>query len=63
MPEIALAKNTKVAWVGETPAKSRHQLFETTWENERPDVAIESLDFISRRAGTTLILFAITAEP
>ena len=36
---------------------------EMTWENERPDVAIESLDFISRKIGTVPILFAITAEP
>jgi len=38
-------------------------MFEMTWENERPDVAIESLDFISRKTGTAPILFAITAEP
>ena len=62
---IALAKNTKLAWVGDHPDKriERIRLFETTWENERPDVAIESFDFISRRTGTAPILFAITAEP
>ena len=62
-PNEALAKNTRVAWVGDTPTKTRIQLFEMTWENERPDVAIESLDFISRKTGTAPILFAITAEP
>ena len=65
---LALAKNTKVAWVGDTQnrdtqAKDRNQLFEMTWENEHPDVMIESLDFISRRTGTTPVLFAITVEP
>jgi tetratricopeptide (TPR) repeat protein len=62
-PREPLARNTKVAWDGDTPLKTRIRLFETTWENERPDVAIESLDFISRKAGTAPILFAITVEP
>jgi hypothetical protein len=35
---------------------------ETTWESERPDVAIESLDFISRRTGLMPSPFAITVE-
>jgi len=61
-PRAPLDKNTKV-WVGDTPAKTRIRLFETTWENERPDVAIESLDFISYGVGTSPVLFAITAEP
>jgi hypothetical protein len=43
--------------------KTRLRYFAMTWENERPDVAIESLDFISRRTGTAPTLNAITAEP
>jgi WD40 repeat protein len=62
-PKEALARNTKVAWVGDTPDKLRIRVFETTWENERPDVAIESLDLISGKDRTTPILFAITVEP
>lgn len=58
-----LDKSTRVAWIGDTPLKTRIRLFETTWENERPDVTIDSLDFISRRAVTGPVLFAITAEP
>ena len=61
-PKEALARNTR-AWVGDTPAKTRIRLFETTWENERPDVAIESLDFISRKSGNVPVLVAITVEP
>ncbi len=59
----ALARNTKVAWVGDMRDKTRMRYFAMTWENERPDVAIESLDFISRRTGTGPTLNAITAEP
>ena len=70
-PKEALAKNTKIAWEGDskpawdgdTRPLTQIRLFETAWENERPDVAIESLDFISRKTGTAPILFAITAEP
>ena len=58
-----LANNTKVAWVGAAPDKAPIRIFETTCENDRPDVEIETLDFISRRTGTAPILFAITAEP
>ena len=59
----ALARNTKVVLVGETRDKMRIRHFQTTWENERPDVMIESLDFISRRAGAAPFLVALTVEP
>ncbi len=62
-PKEALARNSRVAWVGENKDKKRVRLFATAWENERPDVAIESLDFVSRRAGTSPWLLAITVEP
>jgi tetratricopeptide (TPR) repeat protein len=58
-----LARNTKVAWVGEMLDKRSVRYFETTWENERPDVAIESIDFVSRRTATLPTLMAITVEP
>lgn len=47
----------------ETPGYQPYQMFQMTWENDRPDVAIASLDFISRRTGTKPYLFAITVEP
>ena len=56
---LALAENTRVAWQD----KTRVQIFETTWENERPDVAIASLDYVSRKTGMQPSLFAITVEP
>lgn len=58
-----LANNTKVAWVGEKPGFGHFRLFEMAWENERPDVAIESIDLISRKTATGPTLFAITVEP
>ena len=61
-PKKTLAGNTRVAWE-EAPESKAMRLFEMTWENERPDVMIESLDFISRKTGTEPILFAITVEP
>ena len=60
---LVLDNNTKLAWVGELPDKNRVRLFETAWENERPDVAIASVDLISRKTGTAPFLFAITVEP
>jgi WD40 repeat protein/tRNA A-37 threonylcarbamoyl transferase component Bud32 len=62
-PRDVTGKNTKVAWDGDSPFKSRIRLFETTWENDRPGVDIVALDFLSKRTGTAPILFAVTVEP
>ena len=39
------------------------QLCRFTWENPRPDVAIESLDFASKETKAAPFLVAITADP
>jgi len=50
-------------WDGNSSDGIRNRLFETTWENERPDVAIETFDLIARKTRTSPVLFALTAEP
>jgi len=63
-PKDPLDQGTKVGWAGTTPeSKEPLRLFLTTWENPRPDVAIESLDFVSSANRVVPFLFAITAEP
>jgi tetratricopeptide (TPR) repeat protein len=45
------------------PAKESSRLFRNTWNNPRPDVQIESLDFVSSVTQAGPFLIAITAEP
>ena len=39
------------------------QLFMSTWDNPRPEVMIETIDFVSNNAKAAPFLVAITAEP
>jgi len=62
-----LTKNSRVAWTG--PANPRHpdgpqaQLFQTTWENPSPDIAVESIEYVSAMNDPVPFLIAITTEP
>ncbi len=65
-----LAKETKratVAWSGKNKATQANglglQLFRRPWDNPRPDVLIESVDFSACKARSIPFLIAITAEP
>jgi hypothetical protein len=65
-----MAKETKratVAWTGTNKATvANHmglQLFRRPWDNPRPEVSIESIDFSACIAGSIPFLIAITAEP
>jgi len=66
-PEYAGADSTAtVAWTGSS-FHSRHngattRLFKSTWENPRPDVPIDALDFVHAGTYAAPILVAITAE-
>jgi hypothetical protein len=63
-PKDPLDQGTKVGWEGTTPqSKQTIRLFLTAWENPRPDVAIESLDFVTSSNRVIPFLFAITAKP
>jgi len=39
------------------------QVFKSTWDNPRPDIEIETIDFVSRMTRAAPFLVAITAEP
>jgi tetratricopeptide (TPR) repeat protein len=49
--------------VGKNAPGDFKRLFESTWENPRPDAAIVSLDFISTMTQAAPFLIAITIEP
>jgi hypothetical protein len=65
-----LARETKratVAWSGKNKATQANglglQLFRRAWENPRPEVVIDSIDFEASKARSIPFLIAITAEP
>jgi hypothetical protein len=54
-------------WTGENESSRRQgkslHLYESTWENPWPDVAVTSADFISTLSASGAFLVALTAEP
>jgi eukaryotic-like serine/threonine-protein kinase len=66
LPAKSLAGAT-IAWEGGQVRWSREpdkciRLYRMTWENPRPDVQVESLDFISAKEDASLFVIAITVE-
>jgi hypothetical protein len=51
-----------VAWNGRTPRGANVQLFKRTWNNPRPEMEIEGVDFSSARTLAAPFLIAITVE-
>jgi hypothetical protein len=63
---VTNAAELVVAWQGEN-ARSRREgktirLFKSTWENPRPGVEVQTLDFVSDLAKGAPFLIAITVE-
>jgi hypothetical protein len=56
----------EVAWTGDNEAAQSQgatlQLFKWTWANPRPEVKLESLDFVSAMTPCAPFIIAITAE-
>jgi WD40 repeat protein len=52
----------KVAWSHPPAHRVRMQLYQTTWENPRPDLPVESLDYVSAMNDPAPLLVAVTAE-
>jgi hypothetical protein len=52
-----------VAWKTTAPGGVTLQLCRLTWDNPRPDVAIETIDFVSKMTQAAPFLLAVTAEP
>lgn len=61
--KAAGAQLLKPAWQLRAPGTLRFQLYHTTWENPRPSVVLESLDFFSTMTEAAPFLIAVTAEP
>ena len=60
------ATQAAVAWTGQNPAatksKATLRLFKRTWENPRPEVEVESIDFTSTVTQCAPFLIALTLE-
>jgi WD40 repeat protein len=57
------ASDSTVAWTGTNSHGTALRLFHTVWENPRPSVAIEWMDYVSNRTASAPLLVAVTAEP
>jgi hypothetical protein len=55
-------RRATLAWAGTNADHQALRLFRTTWENPRPDVAIETLDFNSQMTAAAPFVLAISAE-
>ena len=59
-------KSATVAWTGSSPAAdavgSSIRLFKRTYDNPKPELEIQTLDFVSTKAESAPFLVAITAE-
>lgn len=51
------------AWSGSNKATVKVRLFHTAWQNPLPDVAIQSVDFVSSMTASAPFLVALTVEP
>ena len=60
---------TRVAWTGPARpapypgADTYAQLFQSTWENPFPEVAVETIDYLCAKTEAIPFLIAVTAEP
>jgi hypothetical protein len=54
--------DAEIAWHG-SHARSSISLFKYTWTNPLPNVAIDTIDFVSAMTRAAPFLVAITCEP
>jgi serine/threonine protein kinase len=61
-----LAGNTRIAWIGKNPIATslgyRIRVFKTSFINPKPDVRIETVDFVSALTRSAPFLLALTEE-
>jgi serine/threonine protein kinase len=60
-------QRSTIAWTGNNETATKQgcmlQLFKSTWLNPRPNVSVQSIDYVSHFSGPAPFLIAITAEP
>ena len=65
-PDAKAPQSATVAWSGSNPATealgASLRLFERTYDNPKPDLTIETMDFISTQAESAPFLVALTVE-
>ena len=61
-----LAGNTRIAWVGDNPTATsrgcRIRVFKTSFINPKPDMRIQTIDFVSALTPSAPFLLALTEE-
>lgn len=64
--DVPLADDTKVAWIGQNPAAAqdghRIRVFESTFNNPKPDVRVSTIDFVSGLSPSAPFMIALTVE-
>ena len=64
--ELKEAKSATIAWTGSNPAteatSASLRLFKRTYQNPKPEVMIETIDFVSSQSDSAPFLIAITTE-
>ena len=63
---LPLASGTKVAWVGQNPEATREgyhiRVFKSSFNNPKPDVRIQTIDYVSALTPSGPFLLALTVE-
>ena len=64
--DVSLAGNTSVAWVGDNPQATREKyrirVFKSSFINPKPDIRIDTVDFVSALTRSAPFLLALTVE-
>jgi len=64
--DLSLAGNSKIAWMGDNPEATREKyrirVFKTSFANPKPDVRIDTVDFVSALTPSAPFLLALTVE-
>lgn len=61
--ELGVPGSAVVAWSGRNQDGSVRRLYQTTYENPRPSLPVQSIDFVSTMTKSGPFLIAITVEP
>src|SRR5206468_2370630 len=65
-PDKTTDRHTSLAWTGSNPVASgrgfRLCIYKTTFENPRPTVPIESIDYVSAMGNAAPFMIALTLE-
>ncbi len=61
-PEDPAAAGPRIGWAGVNPFHKKVRVFISTWENPRPSVKINTIDFVSAMTPASPFMLAVTAD-